>query len=762
MTINQALSNEYLIVGPLTNGLTQEELDAYEFPIYEAQRVYKLSDINIADYLLGKVGTKLSILAGSTVEVGKKYSVNSDDLFTVNDEDYSGHTPILTVLSVENETIQNELVTTSIAIAAAKAGWKILKKTGINTTEPLEFACTVMYDAAETNNLIVDNSDSLHPNVDYVFNSPNSPTFRVTSKGPIDQTLTLVEFDNEFDLTDSQAKLYELEVGDFEDRDSILIHALNQGTWGDDISIGTALSKDYDNAFKIIVYYKGVQVETWEVTLVHQLDGYQRQMFAEERINGKSAYIGVKVNPANVDANDVPKLPLPTNYSLWVRNPTDLFIASPTYKLAESLIKGHQEVLLNSAPTNVLLGTRLKFQVNRNTVSKEYKVISKTSNSLKLDRPIEEDLIPVQYTNASGALVDSYVLIFDPNYTDESRNIYDGVEYYDIQRLDRVFYNYKNGSSFTINGVLGTLISAGVNKLAGGSLGSPVTIGDMIQASNKLKNPETHPIRMVLDGGVTVPAYAQALKGVVDAQGLCHGFLSTSIDSEESHDYMTEIVGYKNSLNLNTESMSLFAGWIKVFDEYNQTFVWVSPEGFAAAAQSFTTRNYNLWTPAAGWERGRVTGLDVKVKFTEGERDILVDNRINPIRYKEGSGLVIWGNETLLSKPSPLQLRSVSMLIIAIKEGLTSVLDWKNFDLNNERTWDVAEGSINGFMRDEIQAKEGVYDFSLAIGEVITDQDIDNRKMPVYLGIQPTMDIQEIPIVIGIYNKSIEISTAPL
>jgi hypothetical protein len=44
-----------------------------------------------------------------------------------------------------------------------------------------------------------------------------------------------------------------------------------------------------------------------------------------------------------------------------------------------------------------------------------------------------------------------------------------------------------------------------------------------------------------------------------------------------------------------------------------------------------------------GWERGRIRGLDVKVRFTEGDRDFLVDNRINPIRYKEGSGLVIWG-----------------------------------------------------------------------------------------------------------------------
>lgn len=204
---------------------------------------------------------------------------------------------------------------------------------------------------------------------------------------------------------------------------------------------------------------------------------------------------------------------------------------------------------------------------------------------------------------------------------------------------------------------------------------------------------------------------------------------------------------------LDTRHASLFSGWVEIYDEYNKRYVWTSPESHAVVSQSFTTKNYQFFTPAAGTIRGKVSGTNIRVKFDEGERDLLVDNQINPIKYDDGA-MYIWGNETLYRKPSPLQLRSVNLLIIVIKHGLDKVLEDKHFDSNDERTWIITEGAINSFMRDEIKAKKGVYDYKTAIQDIITNLDTENRRMPVYLGIQPTMDIEEIPVTLGIYNPS--------
>ncbi len=166
-----------------------------------------------------------------------------------------------------------------------------------------------------------------------------------------------------------------------------------------------------------------------------------------------------------------------------------------------------------------------------------------------------------------------------------------------------------------------------------------------------------------------------------------------------------------------------------------------------------------MFTPAAGWERGQIQALDVLVKYSEGDRDYFVDNRINPVRYKLGSGMSIWGNETTLEKPSPMQMRHVSMLLIVIKEALQA-LEWQTFNLNNESTWVKVEASLNAFMRDEIKAKGGVYNYQVALQEIITASDLDNRRMPIFLGIQPTSDIQMIPVALAVFNNTVDIQVA--
>ena len=296
--------------------------------------------------------------------------------------------------------------------------------------------------------------------------------------------------------------------------------------------------------------------------------------------------------------------------------------------------------------------------------------------------------------------------------------------------------------------------------MTGSVLGSAVTISDINNAYDLLKNKEKTPVNLVLDGGAAYPAVAQKIFAVCQEQTLAHGFLSMDPIAEQGTNFKQDMVDYKNSLSLNTELCSIFAGWVKIQDDYNQKEIFVSPEAFGAASQSFTTRNYNFFTPAAGWLRGKVAGLDVQTEFDEPARDFLVLNRINPIRKKEGSGLVVWGNETLLSRPSPLQIRSVAMLIIAIKYGLENYLEFKLFDFNSESVYTQVEKALTGFMRDEIKGKGGVTDFQVSVKEIITDSDKDNRKMPVFVGIKPTPDIKEIPVTLAIYNQGATIDVS--
>lgn len=740
------------IVKPI-GGLTQEQVDSFTFPTYVTNRLFAELDNTIKNPSFESYEVQVNILDG--FEVGDKISFDTEALSVLNDQsDYGDSLPFYSV----TETLTKTLAYDKIKLEAAQdvlEGEEIFKADGTSYPNSPK----VMRTANATAEVLVDNADYLTPGEGILFSNGDSVFLE---KNLYEEEAHFVKIDNLVSLT-TDKKIFKIVQSKFEDRDAFLVTAANQGKWGNELSIAIAPNSDYDDigGFNLVVYHKGVLVENWVVTRDDQIDGFGFQLNMEQKINNGSAYIKVHNNDFDVDAEDKPQMPLATNYALWRRDPEDIFLATAN-SLIENLIVGHSEVKLSSI-TDLEMGTRIKFLIGDDgELSAEYKVESTNpvTKVITLDRPIIEDEIGKIFHDSDGAEVTSLVYRFDDTYNVSAEGIVDGIQNYTIDKLDKVFYNYPMNSVFDISGMNGKLLDAGANLMLGGSEGSAITVYDLITASQKLMNKDDTPVTLLMDGGYAIPAYAQALVQVAQAQNLTHVYLSCDPTAEMAFNYKKAIVDYKAATMLNTEKASLFTGWIKIADSYNQKDVWVSPEAFAAASQEYTTKNYQIWYPAAGWTRGKLLGLDVRVKFSEGDLDWLVDNRINPIKYKKGSGLVIWGNETTLVKPSPMQLRSVAMLLIAIKYSVGAMLEYIPFELGNERTYSLVEGAIKAYMRDEIKGKGGVYDAKVAILDVITDSDQDNRRMPVYIGIQPTMDIKEIPVTLAIYNKSVDIDVS--
>jgi len=748
------------IIKPIA-GLTQEDLDSFSFPTYFTNREYALNEINQVELDVND-SQVIRMTTTEGLSIGSRLSFTAvNTLSELNDrqDNVGENTPLYEVIDVYEEKLVYDKI--QLGNPQDVSIGDVLTRADGSSFNPAYANPVVVRDAVGTTEVLVTNADYITPNEDIKVGTISN-TF--LQKDQYKEDAHFIKVDNYITIA-AQTPVYDLVQYELEDRDAFLVTTNSQGKWGDDISVGISPSKDYveEGGFYILVYFKGVQVESWLVSRKNVLDGFGRQMYLEDKINGKSAYISVKDNPFDVDSEEVPEVPLNTDYSLWRQNPDDLFVTTAT-NIIENLLAGHSEVKVSDT-TPYFLGMRIKFEINNvePKLSSEYKVqiINSSEGYIKLDRVIEEDQIDKEWLDVDGNPFPTRVFFWDETQNDSLAGIVDGIQYYQLSKVDKVFYNYPINSDFVIGGIDGKLIDAGVNMLRGGDNGSPVTVGDLITAVKLVENKEEYPVTILMDGGFATPAYAQALVEVAQKQNLTHCFISIDPVAEESFDYKGAIVDYKASTMLNTEKASIFAGWVKIYDDYNQKEIWVAPDGFAAASQEYTTRNYRIFYPAAGWKRGKLTGaLDVKVRFSEGDRDWLVNNRINPIRYKKGSGLVIWGNETTLVRPSPMQLRSVAFLLIYIKYGLEDMLEYITFDLNNRRTWSLVEGALNGFMRDEVKAKDGVYDYSIAVEEVITDSDIDNRRMPVFLGIQPTMDIKEIPVTLAIFNKSVDIDVS--
>lgn len=723
VSVDAVYSDESMVVKPLALGLVQDELDAYNFPEYIGTRTYKAQAENVLIKYPVTAGTKLYVSDTTALPEGQMFSVYNGGAIPAF---IAPTLPVVTVLSAGTEDLNYEVLTLDTT-ATALAGEELFKKVnnaGVITYESYQIHPTLIIGVDGSNQLFVTNTDFFADGDIIVIGANHTKEYTVVSKDIVPVTEQFIIVDKALTVTPSDM-IFKVTHYEIEQRDAMLVLCESQGLWGNKISIGIEKSKNFEGAFHVIVYENGAEVERWEnCSRTSQLDGYQKQMFVEDRINGKSAYIQVLDNSLLEDSY----VPLETSASYWRENAVDIFIDSGVTTV-ETVNASDLYIKVNAT---LPIGTRIKF----GTYSDEYKVSNIVNGQLVLDRPFIPSKIPV------GTKI----------------NKYDHTETKPITKLSESKAGVVIGATYTLGTKIGKILDAGANFTYGGDDGQALTVYDLMLGYDRFANREDIPVTLLMDGGFAHPALAQKMVQIAEKRDDCFVYLSMDPDAEDARDYTSAIVNYRNSLNLNTSYGSLFTGWVEVADPYNQKNVWISPVGFAMASQSYTAGTLAMWHPAAGWKNGGLKALRVKRAFSEAERDIFVDNQICPIRYKNGAGLSIWGNETLLTLPSVLQSRHVRMLLIVIKDGLRKYLEGKIYDLNTERGRTMIEAAINAYMRDEIG--DGVYGYTVAVNGYTTGSDIANKRVKIFLGIQPTLEMKEFQVDLTLFNANQKIEIA--
>ncbi|MFA5071214.1 MAG: phage tail sheath C-terminal domain-containing protein [Candidatus Pacearchaeota archaeon] len=283
----------------------------------------------------------------------------------------------------------------------------------------------------------------------------------------------------------------------------------------------------------------------------------------------------------------------------------------------------------------------------------------------------------------------------------------------------------------------------------GGNDGDPVTDGKMMLAADKFENADTYPVTCFMDGGWATPAYQKHIDAIAQKRHDCVCLLSVPYEREASENYLNEITDYwMNVLNLSSSFSALYTPHVKIYDKFNDRNLFVSPEGYAGAAISYSALNFEMWFPPAGFRRGQVNVLDLRRRFSKGEMDYLYDGAvsggggINPLRFAPGRGILIWGNKTLLGRPSTLSRLHVRLLLCVIEPAIAKTLEDFLFELNDEATRSQVEDLLIDYMND-IKARRGVYDFLVVCNDSNNSAtDIDQYRMNVDLYIKPTQDVE--------------------
>jgi len=296
--------------------------------------------------------------------------------------------------------------------------------------------------------------------------------------------------------------------------------------------------------------------------------------------------------------------------------------------------------------------------------------------------------------------------------------------------------------------------------LNGGSDGLAVTDSHMIAALNKLNNQDDTPITVIMDGGWSTPIYQAKIVELCEKRD-CVGILSSRYQDEASSDYLNDVIDYrKQVLNINSSFGSLYTPSVLIFDRFNDRRIFISPDGFVAGVISRAATNYEIWFPPAGFTRGFIRVLDLRRHYTKGEQDLLYDNGINPIRFVPGRGIVVWGQKTLLSRPSALDRLNVRLLLVVIKPAIATVLENFVFEINDEITRSIVSNKITSYMAG-IQARRGVTEFKVVCdGSNNTPEVIDANKLVVDLFIKPSRSAEFIDFRVVITSTGISLESA--
>jgi hypothetical protein len=220
----------------------------------------------------------------------------------------------------------------------------------------------------------------------------------------------------------------------------------------------------------------------------------------------------------------------------------------------------------------------------------------------------------------------------------------------------------------------------------------------------------------------------------------------------------TKVVEFRNSLR-STSFAVMDSGYKQQYDKYNDLFRWIPLNGDIAGLCVRTDSARDPWFSPAGTNRGQIRN-SIKLAFNPNlaQRDFLYKNGVNPVISLQGQGTILYGDKTLLSKPSAFDRINVRRLFIVLEKAISNAAKSFLFEFNDEFTRTQFRNLVEPFLRD-IQGRRGIYDFKVVCDETNnTPEIVDTNKFVGDIYIKPARSINYIQLNFVAVRSGIEFS----
>lgn len=216
---------------------------------------------------------------------------------------------------------------------------------------------------------------------------------------------------------------------------------------------------------------------------------------------------------------------------------------------------------------------------------------------------------------------------------------------------------------------------------------------------------------------------------VADVRKDCVAFISPEkTDVVGSTTPLDDVTSYRTSLGLNTSYAVMDSGWKQVYNKYQERYEWVPLNGDIAGLCALTDQVADTWFSPAGLARGSIRNA-VRLAWNpnKANRDELYKNGVNPVVNLSGRGTVLWGDKTLLTRPSAFDRINVRRLFIALRKTIGRASERQLFEFNDEFSRANFVALVEPFLR-EVQGRRGVTDFRVVCDETNNTASVINAN----------------------------------
>ncbi len=292
-------------------------------------------------------------------------------------------------------------------------------------------------------------------------------------------------------------------------------------------------------------------------------------------------------------------------------------------------------------------------------------------------------------------------------------------------------------------------------ELAGGNNytstnGFTATLGNLITSYNKFQTKDEIAVDYLLAGpGLPDRFQSQAKYNKLidlaenrkDCVAICSPKRSDVVNVTNSTTQTDNIVATLDGVNSSSYGI-MDSGYKYMFDRFNNEFRYVPCNGDIGGLMVRTNREFYPWFSPAGQQRG-VLNNATKLAYnpTQAQRDTLYTKRINPIVFRPGIGIMLFGDKTALGYASAFDRINVRRLFLTVEQALERSAQAQLFEFNDEITRANFVNIVEPYLRD-VQSKRGLYDFLVICDETNNTPDvIDNNEFRADIFLKPAKSI---------------------